>query len=138
MNFSAPDLALHPPRSPRVRLGGYASLPRLLDKCRATIAGRPGEYHYDCPLDRRFLEYVGVGADELKAHVATGVGDGDVLAWIKANAKHRRAPWEIEAWSAWQETRVPVDTDSRGYFTELHTKTAPDREDIANWFDLLA
>ncbi len=38
------DLTQRPPRSPRVRLGGYAILPRLLDKCRALLAGKVGEY----------------------------------------------------------------------------------------------
>ena len=37
--MNAPDLTQRPPRSPRVRLGGYTILPRLLDKARATIAG---------------------------------------------------------------------------------------------------
>ncbi|KAB2664436.1 MAG: DUF5069 domain-containing protein [Verrucomicrobia bacterium] len=137
MNWNAPDLAQHPPRSPRVRLGGYVILPRLLDKCRASIADRAGEYNYDCPLDKRFFEFVGIDAKALKAHVELGAGDGEILAWIKAHAKHRRSPWEIEAWSAWQETRVPVDADSRAFFTELHRKAGPNRNDIAGWFDLL-
>ena len=56
---NAPDLTQRPPRSPRVRLGGYAILPRMLDKGRATIAGKHGEYNYACPLDERFLEFAG-------------------------------------------------------------------------------
>ena len=34
MNYTFPNLTEHPPRSPRVRLGGYVILPRCLDKCR--------------------------------------------------------------------------------------------------------
>lgn len=41
------DLTKRPPRSPRVRLGGYVLLPRLLDKCRAELGGNAGEYHYN-------------------------------------------------------------------------------------------
>ena len=37
---NAPDLTQRPPRSPRVRLGGYAILPRLLDKGRARSPAR--------------------------------------------------------------------------------------------------
>ena len=33
---NAPDLTQRPPRSPRVRLGGFVILPRMLDKGRAT------------------------------------------------------------------------------------------------------
>src|SRR5581483_669085 len=87
---NAPDLTKRPPRSPRVKLGGYVILPRLLDKCRATIAGKPGEYHYACPVDQRFLGFVGIDPEALKNEVATGKGDGDILEWINANAKHPR------------------------------------------------
>jgi len=34
-------------------LGGFVILPRCLDKGRATIIGKQGEYHFDCPLDHR-------------------------------------------------------------------------------------
>jgi len=57
MPISAPDLTKRPPRSARVRLGGYVILPRMLDKGRATIAGKNGEFHYDCPLDLHFLNW---------------------------------------------------------------------------------
>ena len=43
--FANPDLTQFPPRSPRVRLGGYVILPRCLDKCRASLAGKNGEFH---------------------------------------------------------------------------------------------
>ena len=39
INYHTPDLTQHPPRSPRVRLGGFVHLPRLLDKARAFAAG---------------------------------------------------------------------------------------------------
>jgi hypothetical protein len=42
----APNLAQRPPRSPRVRLGGYVILARVLDKGRAELAGTAGEYNY--------------------------------------------------------------------------------------------
>jgi hypothetical protein len=40
MSLHTPDLTKQPPRSARVRLGGYVILPRMLDKGRATIAGK--------------------------------------------------------------------------------------------------
>jgi hypothetical protein len=132
-----PDLTKGPPRSPRVRLGGYVILPRMLDKCRATIAGKNGEYHYACPQDQRFLEFVGIDAEALKKQAASGKGDGELLAWIQKNAKHKPTEPEILAWSHFVEQRAPSDTESREYFDQLHNKTAPKREDIATWFDLL-
>ncbi len=134
---NAPDLTKRPPRSARVRLGGYAILPRMLDKGRATIAGKNGEYHYDCPTDQRFLEFVGINAEALKKELAAGKGDGEILEWIQNNAKHKRNEAEIASWSRYVENRAPADTDSRAYFSELHSKAAPKREDITSWFELL-
>jgi Domain of unknown function (DUF5069) len=112
-------------------------LPRVLDKCRATLAGKNGEYHYDCPLDRRFLSFVGINADELKAEVEKGEGDGAILAWILKNSATQPNEMEIAAWSEFSTLRVPTDVESREFFTEQLKKHAPDREDIATWFDLL-
>jgi len=137
MPFNAPDLTKHPPRSPRVRLGGYVLLSRMLDKGRATLTGKNGEYNYGCPLDQSFLAFTGVDPRALKKQLAAGKGDGDILDWINANAKHERTAPEIEAWSAWLERRAPDNPDSRTYFDDLHAKSAPKRTDITTWFDLL-
>ena len=134
---SSPDLTQRPPRSPRVRLGGYATLPRMLDKGRATLVGKNGEYHFACPMDQRFLTFAGIDPEALKAELATGKGDGEILAWIEAHAAHRRAESEIAAWSAIQENRAPADVGSREFFHGIHAKIAPKRTDVATWFDLL-
>ena len=134
---NAPDLTQRPPRSPRVRLGGYVILPRMLDKGRATINGKHGEYHYNCPMDQRFLTFVGVNADALKKQLTARKGDTEILEWIHKNAKHKRTEPEIVAWSAYFEQRAPGDTESREFFHGIHAKVAPKREDIATWFDLL-
>jgi hypothetical protein len=137
MPNSNPDLTQHPPRSARVRLGGYAILPRMLDKGRATLAGKNGEYHYACPLDQRLLEFLGLDAEALKQQLAAGQGDREILDWILANRKNKHNAIEIAAWSAHQDQRVPTDPDSRTYFNDIHAKVAPHRDDIATWFDLL-
>lgn len=137
MPNQTPDLTKQPPRSARVRLGGYVILPRMLDKGRATLAGKNGEYNYACPLDQRFLEFTGVDPKALKKQLAAGKGDGEILKWINANAKHKRTAMEIEAWSAWQERRAPDNPDSREFFNKLHKESASKRTDIVGWFDLL-
>jgi hypothetical protein len=131
------DLRKQAPRSPRVRLGGYAILPRMLDKGRASLTDANGEYHYNCPLDQHFTAFAGIDADALKQQLAAGKGDGEILDWVTANAKFKRTAPEIEAWSIWQDRRAPDNPDSRGYFNELHTSVAPKRTDITSWFDLL-
>ena len=82
---NATDLTKRPPRSPRVRLGGYVILPRMLDKGRALVAGKIGEYKYACPTDEHFLTFVGVDPQALKKQLAAGKGDGEVLLWIEKN-----------------------------------------------------
>ena len=135
MNLHTPDLTKFPPRSPRVRLGGYAILPRCLDKGRATLAGTAGEYHYACPLDMGFFDFVGLDPEALKKQLDQS--DTEILEWIKANARHKHTAPEIAAWTAWQEQRCPDNPDSREYFNDLHKAGAPKRTDITTWFDVL-
>jgi len=132
--ITGPDLTQRPPRSPRTRLGGYVILPRLLDKCRATLIGKNGEYHYNCPLDQHFLNFTGIDPEALKAEVATGKGDGEILAWIQANAPIKSKPWEILAWSEYHEHRGPdSDAETIAFFVEAVGKISRTREDIRTW-----
>ena len=134
----APSLIDHPPRSPRVLLGGYALLPRLLDKCRADIAGQLGEYHTNCPIDQEFLDYAGIDYDALRQQVAEGLSDGELLDWIKENASISRTPWEIEQWSSYQNQRAPEpNTDLSAYFLEVLASHNKSRGDVRTWVDLL-
>ena len=135
---SAPDLTQRPPRSVRVRLGGLSLLPRMLDKGRAEIAGTNGEYHFNCPLDQYILSYLGIEADLLKTELATGKGDGEMLEWIHANASNKRAPWEIQQWSDFQDRRGPTsDAETAAFFTNYVTKLTTIREDVMTWADVL-
>ncbi len=134
---NAPDLTQRPPRSPRVRLGGYVILPRMLDKGRATIVRKNGEFHYNCPMDQHFLKFAGIDPKALQKQLAAGKGDSEILEWIHKNAKHKHTEMEIRAWSEYQNQRVPMDVESRQYLNEYHSKMAPKREDVATWFDML-
>jgi Domain of unknown function (DUF5069) len=131
------DLTKRPPRSPRVRLGGYVILPRMIDKCRATLAGTAGEFHYDCPLDQHFLTFAGIDPEQFKREVQTGKGDGELLSWIEANCRNKPAPWQIAQWSTFQELRSPEGAETCLWFAETTHKAAPKRNDISRWFDLL-
>lgn len=132
------NLTQRPPRSPRTRLGGYVLLPRLIDKCRAELAGTPGEFHYNCPLDQRFFNYTGIDHAALKTEVAKGLGDGELLAWVQANAPLKREDWEIAQWSAFREAAVPSDNETREFFNaQVASVNGAEREDIGTWFDYL-
>ena len=131
------NLTERPPRSPRVRLGGFVILPRMLDKARATIAGTNGEYHYNCPLDQHFLSFAGIDPEALLAEIRTGKGDGEILEWIRENSFAKPSELLILDWSRWQESRVPASVENRDYLHEAQKKIAPGRDDVATWFDLL-
>ncbi len=137
VNYSAPNLTLHPPRSPRTRLGGYVHLPRLIDKARAVVAGTNGDFHYNCPIDQRFLTYTGLNPDALFAEIKAGKSDSEILAYVNAHATPARHPAEIAAWSLWFEQLTATPPDARAFFNDVHRKNAPDRHDIATWFDWL-
>ncbi len=136
MTIPYTDLTQRPPRSVRTRLGGYPLLPRMLDKGRAEIAGKNGEYHYNCPLDQRILCFLGLDPEALRAELSKGKGDGEILEWIRANQVNEHTSAEIEAWANEQAERGP-DADSQEFFNELLTEAGPHRTDIKTWADLL-
>ena len=137
-NLNAPDLTQRPPRSARVRLGGYVLFARILDKCRASLAGKNGEFKFDSGLDQHFFNYVGVEAEALKVAVSTGKSDGEMLVWLEENANCKRTPWEIKQWSAYQDERVPDgDAETRALYDRLVGQFTTTREDIKTWMDYL-
>lgn len=137
INYQAPDLTVHPPRSPRVRLGGFVHLPRLLDKARAFAADRNGDYIYPCPLDQRLLAFMGISSEAFLAAVKQGHSDSAMLAWIMENLSPQRLPHEILAWSEWLEQVAPGDAQRHENFARQIEAMAPDRGDIVTTFDRL-
>ena len=132
------DLTQRPPRSMRSRLGGFVLLPRILDKGRAKLAGKNGEYNYNSPTDQHLAKFLGLDLEALLNELATGKADGEILEWVQAHAKTPRDPWEIEAWSAYMEKRGPdSDAESLSGFAEYVGQHSKTREDIKTWFDAL-
>ena len=62
---------------------GYAWLPRMIDKSRASRAGTLGDIVHPCPVDRRCLERLGVDFATFAAIVARSATDADVLASLR-------------------------------------------------------
>ena len=137
ITYSAPDLTQHPPRSPRVRLGGYLHLPRLLDKARAFAAGKIGEYIYPCPLDKRFFTFTGIDPEAFLAAVKAGKGDVEMLRWVNEQTKPARAAWEIESWSRWLEALGPGDAQRHAGMAEDIKELSPGRDDVRTNLDRL-
>jgi hypothetical protein len=83
------DLNCSAPRSPYAALNMKfpAVAARMIDKCRAELLGQSGSYHYNCPLDRRFLAAAGLEAAALREFIATGADDAEVAGCMSAHAK---------------------------------------------------
>jgi hypothetical protein len=136
-DYAQPDLTRHPPRSPRVRLGGFVHLPRLLDKARAVAAGRGGDYIYPCPLDQRFFAFTGFKPEAFLEATRRGNSDTAMLAWVLEQCQPPRAPHEILAWSHWLENLSVGDPRRHRTFADEIERLAPQRSDIITYFDRL-
>ncbi|MCC7373436.1 MAG: DUF5069 domain-containing protein [Verrucomicrobiales bacterium] len=134
---SAPNLTQRPPRSPRVRLGGYAMLPRVLDKARASLVGQAGDYKFGNPMDQHFFAFTGIAQDALLEKVKEGGGDWDFLQWVNAQANPRRFPHEIRAWSAWLETMPIGDAEDLEWFAAQVKRLNAVRTDLHTIMDYL-
>ncbi len=93
------DLTKEAPRSPKDIMGSYAILARTIDKCRATIAGTNGEYHFNCPLDQMIFGFKGTDAEAFKAKAAEGASDEELLAFLNETGTPKTNE-EIAAWTA--------------------------------------
>ena len=114
----AKNLAKDYPRSPRETLCGYVIAARTLDKCRASLAGTAGEYHFDCPLDNFFFAFTEISADDFKNFVATGASDEKVAKWIERTAKERPRIEVIKWNNEWRYKRLPDMPDAIQEFME--------------------
>lgn len=134
---NALDLSKSYPRSPRATLAGFVVAGRMLDKCRAVIAGTANEYHYNCPLDQMFLEFTGIDADAFKEFVATDADDDAVATWIKENSKSLSEE-EIVLWNNdlryKRISEMPADLQVylEGYIAEM----IPADKIVYHWFDV--
>ena len=133
---NAPDLRTGFPRSPNADLGHFVILPRIIDKCRALVAGTNGEYNYNCPLDRRFFDFAEVDADAFKEQVAAGKTDEELLSWVKANSKSL-SDEQILAWSYRMRWMRPDNEDAMAYYEGLRKTIAPENYALETWFQLL-
>jgi hypothetical protein len=91
------DLTKQFPRSGTERLGGYPWLPRLIDKCRAYIAGSLGDYIFPCPIDMELLSELDVAEDDFEQAVRDSATDQEVLA--KLGIPEVNTSPQVEKWA---------------------------------------
>jgi hypothetical protein len=106
------DLTTEAPRSPRIRLGGYAILARALDKGRASLNGKNGGYHFDCPLDNYLFSFKEVAGADLSALLAGGASDQQAVEWLDGHGAPKSVD-EITAFSDAMEAARPFDDPAK-------------------------
>jgi len=136
-NLNALDLTNAYPRSPRETLGGYVIAGRALDKCRSVLAETNGEYHFGCPLDQVFFDFVGITADAFKEFVATGADDTAVGAWIQENAKEQSKE-EIVGWNnGLRDKRISeMPIELQVFLEDYIPECLPAGRVVYYWFDV--
>ncbi len=92
--YAVTDLTTHEPRDLDAELEGYAWLPRMLDKARATLAGTAGRYLFGCPVDHTCLARLGVSPGLVLDLAARHADDHAVLDALRAHG----IPPAAEAW----------------------------------------
>ena len=129
------DLRRSFPRSMKERLAGYVHLARMIDKCRAVLAGTEGEYIYPCPMDERLFEFAGITSEQFTAAVKTHPRDEEVVAWFHQAAKPH-SPAELEQWNQALLRRGPGSPESAERFKKYRDAVDPSRTDLTAWSDL--
>src|SRR5215212_9178065 len=81
---AAKDLTREEPRPFGLELEGYAHLPRMLDKARATLAGTAGRYEFGCPVDHTCMARLGVTPELVLELAARHADDRQVLEALRA------------------------------------------------------
>jgi hypothetical protein len=137
--IQAPDLSKTTPRSCYATLGPFILLPRIIDKCRAALAGTLGEYASGCGLDMLFFNHFAISYDAFKAAVETGKTDEELLAWVMANIVDPVDATEeaILAWSYDARTYSPDTKEKKAYYETYRRTSAAHRTDVTTWFALL-
>jgi hypothetical protein len=131
------DLSKQAPHSPRERIAGFVIASRAVDKCRASLAGTLGEYHYDCPLDNMLFSFKGINGEQFKTAVQASKNYEDVGAWLQANGKPK-TPAEIKTWSDEMEAGSPMkNPERRSHFIENCSKLMlnPETNSTFDWLE---
>lgn len=129
------DLRREFPRSMRTTLAGWVHLARMIDKCRATLAGTEGDYIYPCPMDERLMEFAGITSEQFTAAVKANPTDQGVVDWFRRTAKPH-GDGELAEWNQRLLRRGPSSPESIARFKHGLDAVDASRTDIKAWADL--
>ena len=119
----------------KFKLAGYAHLARMIDKCRAVLAGTEGEYIYPCPMDERLMEFAGITSEQFTSSVKANATDEGVVKWLTQTAQPHQ-PAELEDWNQQLLARGPSSPESAARFKQYLAAIDPSRTDLTVWSDL--
>ncbi|HET6895144.1 MAG TPA: DUF5069 domain-containing protein [Candidatus Baltobacteraceae bacterium] len=129
------DLTRDYPRGPREQLAGMMLLPRAVDKARAQLEGKLGEYvYYGCRFNRHLFDTLGVTDDEFLDAVRRSPDDEAVVEWIREYVRPERD--KVEKMHQWVLHNAPSADERQAFYDELE-KIDPGNDYVNTWTQLL-
>ncbi|HLC63525.1 MAG TPA: DUF5069 domain-containing protein [Candidatus Nanoarchaeia archaeon] len=125
------DLTKQIPRSPFDMNYGIVMLPRTTDKAKASNAGKLGEYHYNCPLDKPLLEFLRTDSKTFAAKIKELETDEKISAWLEKTCK--KSQKEKDSFNNKMRHSAPKDKDSLAWMESEKKKLG--RNDYFTYFD---
>jgi hypothetical protein len=130
------DLTKDYPRSPREELDGMTILPRAIDKARAQLEGKLGQYiYFGCPINRMLFRTLGVTEDEFLQTVRSSPDDTGVLEWISEFVRPEAA--KIEAMNRRLLQDGPETPEEKKHFKDELDRIDPGNDNVKTWPDLI-
>lgn len=129
------DLTTQFPRSPRDELEGMKILPRAIDKARAQLEGKLGEYvYYGCRFNLRLFNTLGVTEDEFLDAVRTAPDDDGVVEWIREYVRPERD--KVAKMNEWVLHNEPTAEEHEKFCDELE-QIDPGNDSVNTWTELI-
>ncbi len=129
------DLTTGVPRGPREKIDGIMLLPRAIDKARAQIDGKLGEYkYYGCRFNNKLFNALGVTDDEFLDAVRNSPDDAGVAEWIREYVHPE--PQDVAKVNDWVAHNEPAASEREEFCNELE-KIDPGNDSVNTWTDLV-
>ena len=131
-----------PLRSPALKTSGVVFFARFIDKIRLDAEGSlPPGYHVgfregNRTFDDRFMRFVGVGYEELRARVLAGGSDEELLEWCFQTGRRPDAE-QIEIWNTFLQKRGWNDSATPGLIEQRADAGLADRDDLVTFFQVM-
>ncbi len=110
-------------------------VPRAIDKAKAQLEGKLGDYvYYGCPFNLKLFNTLGITEDEFLDAVRTAPDDDAVSEWIRDYV--RPEPDKIAQMNDWVGHNEP-SADERAAFCDELEKVDPGNGNVKTWTELL-